>query len=68
MPLAGRVASVIALCVGVVAALGAQEHAPPRQLSASETGCDSTRPAAIEPVYQADSVDRAARALSLIHN
>ena|SRR5690349_8447701 len=62
MPLAGPVAGLIVLCLGVVAPLGAQEHAPPRQLSAAETGCDSTGPAATEPVYQADSVDRAARA------
>ena len=62
MRLSARVLGVIALRLGVVAALGAQAPAPPRQLSAAETGCDSTRPAATEPVYQADSVDRAARA------
>jgi TonB family protein len=62
MPLSGRVAGVITLCLGVVAVLGAQEPISPRQLSAEETGCDSTRPAATEPVYQPDSVDRAVRA------
>jgi TonB family protein len=51
----------IALRLGVVAGLGAQEPAPPRRLSPVETGCDSTRPAATGPVYRADSVDRAAK-------
>lgn len=60
--LAGRVVGVVALSLGVVAALGAQQPGPPRRLTAEETGCDSTRAAATEPVYQADSVDRAARA------
>jgi len=62
MPVARRVVGVVALCLGVVARLGAQDPAPARHLTAEETGCDSTRPAAAEPVYQADSVDRAARA------
>ena len=62
MRLSGRVTGVIALWLGVVPALGAQQPAPPRQLSADETGCDSTRSATTEPVYRADSVDRAARA------
>jgi hypothetical protein len=62
MRLSGRVLGVIALWLGVVAALDAQQPAPPRQLTADETGCDSTRPAGSEPVYHADSVDRAARA------
>jgi TonB family protein len=62
MSLAGRVVGVAALWLGAVAALGAQEPAAPRRLPAEETGCDSTRPASSEPVYQADSVDRAARA------
>jgi outer membrane biosynthesis protein TonB len=61
MSLSGRVVGVAALCLGVVAPLGAQEPARPRQLSAQETGCDSTRPAPSDPVYQADSVDRVAR-------
>jgi hypothetical protein len=62
MPLRGGVVGVIALCLGFAATLGAQQPAPVHQLSAAETGCDSTRPAATEPVYRADSVDRAARA------
>jgi TonB family protein len=62
MSLSRRIVGVAALCLGAVTALGAQEPTPPRQLSAEETGCDSTRPASAEPVYSADSVDRAARA------
>jgi hypothetical protein len=62
MSLPGRVVGVAALCVGVAAALDAQAPVPPRQLSSEETGCDSTRPVSTEPVYAADSVDRAARA------
>ena len=62
MTVACRAVGVVALCLAVVARLGAQTPAPPRQLTAEETGCDSTRPAATGPVYQADSVDRAARA------
>lgn len=62
MRLSGRAAGVAALWLGAVAALGAQEPTRPRQLTAEETGCDSTRPVSTEPVYAADSVDRAARA------
>ena len=62
MLLSGRVWGAIALCHGGVAGLAAQEPAPPRQLTAEETGCDSTRPAPTEAVFQADSVDRPARA------
>ena len=62
MSLSRRVLGGAALCLGMVAPLGAQAPTPLRQLSAEETGCDSTRPASTEPVYQADSVDRAARA------
>lgn len=62
MPLRDRVVGAIAVCLGAVASLDAQQTAPPRQLSPAETGCDSTTPAPTEPVYQADSVDRMARA------
>ena len=62
MSLASRVGCATALWVGVATGLPAQEAAQPRRLSAEETGCDSTQYAATEPVYQADSVDRAARA------
>ena len=61
MSLSGRAGCAITLCLGVAAGLAAQEPVPLRQLSA-ETGCDSTRPAVTEPVFQADSVDRPARA------
>jgi hypothetical protein len=62
MPAAARVVGVIGLSVSVVAGLGAQDTPPPRRLTPAETGCDSTRQAPAERVYQADSVDRAAKA------
>jgi len=62
MPLSGRVGCAIALGLVIVAGLAAQEPTSPRRLSAEETACDSTRPAATDPVYPADSVDRPARA------
>ena len=62
MSISGRIGAAIVLCVGAVAGLAAQEPTAPRQLSAAETGCDSARPPATDPVFQADSVDRPARA------
>ena len=62
MSLASRVWCATALWVGVATGLSAQEAAQPRRLYAEETGCDSARYAATEPVYQADSVDHPARA------
>ena len=56
-----RIAGWIGACAAVPAALPAQD-APPRQLSAAETGCDSSSRAPSDSAYPADAVDRMARA------
>lgn len=56
-----RISSLLWTCLGATG-LSAQGPAPPRRLSAAETGCDSLRPAATDSVYHADAVDRAVRA------
>lgn len=62
MPRLGRIAGVVYACLAMPGALSAQELAKPRQLSAAETGCDSLRQATTDSVYEADAVDRPARA------
>ena len=56
------VACAVWACVVVSGGLVAQEPDQPRRLTAAETGCDSLRPAASDSAYQADAVDRQARA------
>ena len=58
----GRIAGVVYACLAMPGTLSAQEPAKPRQLSAAETGCDSLRQATTDSVYEADAVDRPARA------
>jgi outer membrane biosynthesis protein TonB len=61
LPFLARIAGSMGACAAVAAALSAQD-AQPRQLSAAETGCDSSSRAPTDSAFQADSVDRMARA------
>ena len=49
-------------CLAIPGRLLGQAPDQPRRLSAAETGCDSVRPAPADSVYEADGVDRPARA------
>jgi outer membrane biosynthesis protein TonB len=62
MPRLIRIAGVICACLAPPAGLVAQEPNRPRPLSAVETGCDSLRQTSTDSVYEADAVDRPARA------
>lgn len=57
-----RIGGVVVVCLAAPCGLQAQQVDRPRRLSATQTGCDASRPASTEPVYQADSVDRPVRA------
>jgi len=57
-----RLACAICACLAVAGRLVGQAPDQPRRLSTVETGCDSLRPAPTDSVYQADRVDRPARA------
>jgi len=56
------IGGVVIACLAAPRGLQAQEVDRPRMLSATQTGCDASRPASAEPVYQADSVDRPVKA------
>jgi hypothetical protein len=57
-----RIAGAICAYLATPGWLLAQQSDGPRQLSAAETGCDSLRQAVADSVYEADAVDRPARA------
>jgi hypothetical protein len=57
-----RIACALCTCLAIPARLHGQAPDQPRRLSAVETGCDSLRPASSDSVYQADGVDRPAKA------
>src|SRR6478672_1390872 len=56
------IGGVVIACLAAPRGLQAQEVDRARMLSATQTGCDASRPASTEPVYQADSVDRPVKA------
>ena len=62
VPRLARIAGAACACLATPGWLSAQEPGRPRQLSAAETGCDSLRQAVADSVYEADAVDRPARA------
>jgi outer membrane biosynthesis protein TonB len=57
-----RIAGAVCACLATPGWRLAQEPDRPRHLSAAETGCDSLHEAAADSAYEADAVDRPARA------
>jgi hypothetical protein len=62
MPRLARILGTVCACLVTPRWLSAQETDRPRQLPRAETGCDSLHQAAADSVYEADAVDRPARA------
>jgi len=62
MPELQQVLGIAVLFVALAGRLSAQAADSLRQLSIAETGCDTTRPAATDSVYDSDTVDEPVQA------
>jgi hypothetical protein len=57
-----RTVCALCACLAIAGRLLGQASEQPRRLSAAETGCDALGPASADSVFEADGVDRPARA------